>query len=44
MVSMESLAHAQDNMTALAFFFYMHISSATCLVIVCLLVLMGLVT
>lgn len=43
MVSMESLAHTQDNMTALAFF-DMHISSVTCLVIVCLLVLMGLVT
>lgn len=45
MVSMESLTHAQDNMTALFVlgFFLKNIVSATCLVIVCLLVLMGLV-
>lgn len=44
MVSMESLTRAQDNVTALFFWvFLMNIVSATCLVIVCLLVLMGLV-
>lgn len=44
MVSMESLTRAQDNVTALFFwFFLMNIVSAMCLVIVCLLVLMGLV-
>lgn len=43
MVSMESLAPTQDNVTALDFFFLMHIVLAMCLVIACLLVLMGLV-
>lgn len=42
MVSLENLAHAQGNMTALAFF-DMNIVSATGSIIACLLVLMALV-